>query len=158
MIAVQSFKGEELREGYTHDDPFFYQRGPKFWEWTIETWFGSMEFIACLVVSVLIGCFNTETREENINLATWSLPFLIYALFFVAPKPDHYIFPSLIPLYIAALDIPSIFMSRWKKMNTLSKVLAVLCIVGIAVLLVQQFAFSFSTDIKYYQKFLIQNM
>ena len=158
MLEIQSFKQSELQEGYTHDDPYYYQKGPAFWEWTISTWFGSPVFMAFLLISMLVGITSSRDFRENIYLAAWVLPFTIYTLFLVAPKPDHYIFPALVPAYLAAVDIPEYLLRQWKELSTIKKYAAAALLIGVAVLLIGQLAFSLSADIPLYQQYLIQNM
>jgi 4-amino-4-deoxy-L-arabinose transferase-like glycosyltransferase len=158
MIAIQQFKQTELEEGYTHGDPSSYQKGPSFWQWTIENWFGAVLFIVFLVFSTVWGVFQKKDFNENIYLITWSFPFTLYVLFFVAPKPDHYIFPALMPLFLAALDIPVLVREKWKNLPLSTKLLALLALGGILVILVQQIRFSIVKDLLVYQEYLIENM
>ena len=159
MIAIQQFKATELREGYTHDDSYFYQKSPLFWEWTIRTWFGSHAFMIFLGISLVIGIFINKSKfNENIYLAAWSIPFIIYAFYFVAPKPDHYIFPALLPLYLTVLDIPIFLFDKWKSMKKNQKMIAFIILCGISILLLNQFVFSGYQDYTLYQEYLIENM
>lgn len=157
MLEIQRFKQEEIKEGYTHGDPYYYQKGPQFWVWTIKTWFGSPIFVAFLVLSVLLGIWNGGAENPNIYLATWSLPFTFYALFFVAPKPDHYILPALLPLYLTALDIPYILYAKLKNRKGW---LIPMAIVLLAIILLLSFHiyFSYTSSSVVYSEFLIQNM
>lgn len=158
MLEIQSFKQSELQEGYTHDDPYYYQKGPAFWEWTISTWFGSPLFITFLLISMIAGIATSKGFKGNIFLASWVLPFTMYSLFLVAPKPDHYIFPALLPAYLAAVDIPDYLLLQWKDLSTAKKYAAAVLLIGAAVLLIGQLAFSVSIDIPLYRQYLIQNM
>ncbi|RJQ45077.1 MAG: hypothetical protein C4545_00220 [Anaerolineaceae bacterium] len=158
MFAIQQFKSMELSQGYTHDDPYYYQKGPQFWDWTIRTWFGSAAFIGFLIISVIAGIFINKDFNENIYLATWSFPFILYALFFVAPKPDHYIFPALIPLFLAAGDIPAYIHAKWETLSKTARIFSLIVLGGISILLFQQVLFSILKDIPLYQQYLIENM
>lgn len=158
MIAIQQFKQTEIKEGYTNGDPETYQKGPVYWKWTLENWFGSPIFLCFLIVSVIVGCFHRNDFQENLYLATWSFPFLLYALFFVAPKPDHYIFPALMPIFLAVLDVPQMLLGKWKEFSKLQKGLAVFVLCAITVLLFMQVRFSMMTDIPTYQEYLRVNM
>jgi len=44
----------------------------------------------------------------NWLLVAWSIPLAIYLLWFVSPKPDHYMLPLLVPLFstITCLTLP----------------------------------------------------
>ena len=156
MLAIQQFKASELRQGYTHDDPYYYQKGPQFWDWTIRTWFGPPVFIGFLIISLLAGLFGKKDFNENIYLATWSLPFLFYALYFVAPKPDHYILPALLPLFLTVFNLPDLL--RALKKNKLQRIALVLTILLVGFFLLRQFTFSIPKDIQLVQQYLIQNL
>jgi len=156
MLAIQQFKAGELRQGYTHDDPYFYQKAPQFWAWTIHTWFGSTAFIAFLILSLCAGFFIKKRFNENIYLAAWSLPFLLYALYFVAPKPDHYIMPALIPLYLTVFDVPALIRSM--KNDKVQRIIMGLAILLAGLFLLQQFLYSIPKDFHLIQQYLIQNL
>ncbi len=141
MIAIQQFKQIEIKEGYTNGDPETYQKGPVYWKWTLENWFGSPVFLCFLIVSVIVGCFHRNDFQENLYLATWSFPFLLYALFFVAPKPDHYLLPLLIPLYSAGFDLITPLTEWWKKGKSWQRGLAILGLLLIAYFLLGQFSY-----------------
>jgi hypothetical protein len=70
MLAIQQFKAGELRQGYTHDDPYFYQKSPQFWAWTIHTWFGSTVFIGFLITSYWRGFLS---RKNLMRIFIWNL-------------------------------------------------------------------------------------
>ncbi|MHB8807460.1 MAG: hypothetical protein ACYC59_07755 [Anaerolineaceae bacterium] len=158
MLAIQQFKSTELSQGYTHDDPYYYQKGPQFWMWTIRTWFGSPLFMGFLLISLMVGLFKKKEFNENIFLATWSFPFLMYILFLVAPKPDHYIFPAIMPLFLTAFDIPVYLFEKWRHLSKIIQILSLLVLGGILFLLVKQVLFSVASDIPLYQEYLIENM
>lgn len=158
MFAIQQYKSTELNQGYTHDDPYYYQKGPQFWMWTIRTWFGSPLFMGFLLISLMVGLFKKKEFNENIFLATWSSPFLMYILFLVAPKPDHYIFPAIMPLFLTAFDIPVYLFEKWKHLSKIIQILSLLVLGGILFLLVKQVLFSVASDILLYQEYLIENM
>ena len=157
MIAIQQFKASELKAGYTNGDPYYYQRGPEFWEWTLVNWFGSNLFLCFLVVSMIVGLFQKKEFNENIYLATWSFPFTIYVLYMVAPKPDHYIFPALMPMFLAAGDIPALIFQKWKMLSKTARIISIVVLIGLTVLLVQQLIFSMMKDISLYQEYLLGN-
>ena len=158
MIAIQQFKQSELREGYTNGDPYFYQTGPEFWEWTLRNWFGSNLFLCFLTISVCVGFFQKKEFNEDLYLATWSFPFTAYVLFSVAPKPDHYIFPALMPMFMAVWNIPALLIPKWKTFSKTVKVLSIVVMIGLLVLLFMQLKFSISKDILLFQEYLPENI
>jgi len=158
MIAIQRFQQKQLREGYSHDNPKMYQKSPIFWEWTLENWFGSILFLCFLGMSTIFGAIYEKNSHANLYLITWSIPYLIYIFYFVAPKPDHYVFPALAPIFLTALDIPIYFYKEWKNLSWPMKGIAVVVICIISVLLFQQIKFSIEKDIPLYRGFLRENM
>ena len=45
LIRIQTDKSAELANGYTHDNPLYYQKGPQWWRPTLEQWYGSIPFL-----------------------------------------------------------------------------------------------------------------
>ncbi len=106
LVKIQSFKTEELAQGYAHDDPLYYSKGPAWWAWTLETWYAHPLILGFLLLSLLAGCVWGPNRLLNRLILLWVAPFSIYLLYFVAVKPDHYWLPVMLPLFSAALNIP----------------------------------------------------
>ena len=105
LVKIQTFKTEELDQGYSHDDPYYYQKGPQFWEWTLNNWYGQPLLLAFMVISLAAGCLWGPRKNFNRLLLGWAIPYSIYLLWFVAVKPDHYWLPILIPVFSAALNL-----------------------------------------------------
>ena len=105
MIDIQQFKTQELRYGYTHDDPAGYQLGPQFWTWTLTQWYGTWPWLAFFFVSLLAGCFWGPRQFLNRLILTWVIPYSIYLLWFVAVKPDHYWLPIIPVLFSGAFSL-----------------------------------------------------
>ena len=106
LVKIQTFKTEELDQGYSHDDPQYYAKGPEWWTWTLDTWYAGPLVLGCLLVSLGVGCLWGPNRLLNRLILLWILPYTIYLFYFVAVKPDHYFLPVMLPLYSAALNIP----------------------------------------------------
>lgn len=111
IINLQIYKSGELDQGYTHDDPRYYAKGPQWWEWTLSRWFGNPWMLSFAFFSLLTGCFWGPNRLINRLILGWILPYSIYLLWFVAVKPDHYWLPVMVPLYSALLNLPLILFS-----------------------------------------------
>jgi hypothetical protein len=105
LVNIQTFKTVELDQGYTHDDPYYYGKGPSFWEWTLKTWYAQPLLLAFLGLSLLVGCLWGQRKTFNRLVLAWVIPYSIYLLWFVAVKPDHYWLPILLPVYSAALSL-----------------------------------------------------
>ena len=139
MLAIQSFKTEELSGGYTHDNSPDYAKGPQYWRWTLKISYGRPQMMLVFAGLLLAGCAFGQRRALNALIAAWSLPLAIYLLWFVAPKPDHYLLPLLIPLFSAGFDLFDPLLALWKRGKTWQRGLAVLAIALIAYLLLSQF-------------------
>lgn len=105
LVKIQTFKQTELSQGYTHDDPYYYGKGPSFWEWTLSTWFAEPWLLGLLGISLVAGCLWGNRKSFNRLVLVWTIPYSIYLLWFVAVKPDHYWLPILLPVYSAALSL-----------------------------------------------------
>ena len=106
MIAIQQFKTVELDQGYSHDDPTYYQKGPQWWAWTLTNWYAHPLVLGLLLLSLVAGIVWGPNRLYNGLVLAWIVPFSIYLLYFVAVKPDHYWLPVLLPLFAGALNFP----------------------------------------------------
>jgi len=103
MLAIQAYKTQELRYGYGHEENIYYQLGPQFWQWTVETSYGSVAF-ALMLLGVL--ALSALAQPKDVNrwvLLAWIIPMGIYLMWFVSPKPDHYLLPVMLPLYATVL-------------------------------------------------------
>ncbi|MBN1373449.1 MAG: DUF2029 domain-containing protein [Anaerolineaceae bacterium] len=103
MIEIQTYKTQELKYGYSHDDPYYYQHGPVFWEWTLKNRFGPLALLLALLGGLAAGALWGERRFVNRVILSWCMPLGVYLLWFVAPKPDHYILPVMLPLFSGGL-------------------------------------------------------
>lgn len=111
IINLQIYKSGELDQGYTHDDPRYYAKGPQWWEWTLSRWFGNPWMLSFAFFSLLAGCAWGPNRLLNRLILGWILPYSVYLLWFVAVKPDHYWLPVAVPLYSALLNLPLLLFS-----------------------------------------------
>ncbi|MDD5368296.1 MAG: hypothetical protein PHQ40_04370 [Anaerolineaceae bacterium] len=164
MIEIQQYKSSELSQGYSHDDPLGYQKGPQFWEWTVRTWFEYPAFILFLVISLVIGCCFGPNRFTNRLILAWVAPYSLYLLFFVAVKPDHYFVPAMLPLFSAALALPEAlpdFFRRYpavfaQRQKVVSQVALALVIVILASHVIHNFVSPYSGIVVQYANALFQ--
>ncbi len=99
MLAIQAYKTQELRYGYAHEESIYYRLGPQYWQWTVETSYGSVDF-PLLLLGVLTLRVLAQPKDTNKwALLAWILPMGVYLMWFVSPKPDHYLLPVMLPLY-----------------------------------------------------------
>ena len=140
LVLIQTQKQVELSQGYTHDDPMYYSKGPQWWLSTLDKWYASPLFLGFLFFSLLAGCIWGPRTFTNRLILTWIVPYSIYLLYFVAVKPDHYWLPVMLPLFSSALagwDILTqgqpLFGGRvtWQKLAAGLIALALLAQVGV---------------------------
>ena len=105
MMETQIYKSEELSQGYTHDDSPYYAKGPENWIWTLEVSYGPVWTAYFLLASLAFGSWNSKRMQMNWLIAAWVLPIGIYLMWFVAPKPDHYLLPLMLPLFSGILNL-----------------------------------------------------
>ena len=121
MLAIQSFKTLELTGGYDHEDSLYYSKGPQYWRWTLKVSYGKIRSLYIFAAALLLGCFYGTRKELNWLLAAWSAPLAVYLLWFVSPKPDHYLLPLLVPIFSTItnlthpLEIMSVATVKWKQ-------------------------------------------
>jgi len=147
MLAIQSFKTEELSGGYDHDNSPYYAKGPQYWRWTLKVSYGRPWMMLAFAGLLLAGCVFGQRRELNALIAAWSLPLAVYLLWFVAPKPDHYLLPLLIPIFSAGLDLAAPLLKLWTKGKNWQRALAVLGMLIIAYILVSQYNYQISKSL-----------
>jgi hypothetical protein len=119
MLEIQQFKTQELEYGYSHDDPKYYQHGPQWWAWTLKRMFGPLVGLLLLLGGLVIGTLAGPNRFVNRLILSWGLPLGVYLLWFVAPKPDHYILPVLLPLMSAGLGSIGLL---WQAMRDMPRI------------------------------------
>ena len=147
MLAIQSFKTEELSGGYEHDSSPDYARGPRYWRRTLNVSYGQPQMMLVFTGLLLLGCAFGQQRKHNMLIAAWSLPLAIYLLWFVSPKPDHYLLPLLIPVFSAGFDLVTPLLEVWAKAKNWQRGLAILGLLLIAYLLLSQFNFQISKSL-----------
>ena len=138
MIEIQTSKSVELNAGYTHDAPVYYQKGPQWWVFTLSNWYGQPWFLGFLTLSLVIGCFWGASQFQNRLIFSWVLPYSIYVLYFVAPKPDQYWLPAMIPLFASSLTLPAGLLEECKKrsLKLLSPLGILLTVISAALLVI----------------------
>ena len=104
MLAIQSLKSKELSEGYTHEESPNYSLGPEYWRWTLTVSYGDPNFPVLLLLLIVLAGASIPGKDIYWLLLAWIIPIGIYLMWFVAPKPDHYLLPLLIPLYATAIN------------------------------------------------------
>jgi len=103
MLEIQAQKTEELRYGYDHEENMYYALGPQFWLWTLETSYGWPLFPLLLLLMLAVSAAVQPDNVMRWVLLAWAVPIAIYLMWFVSPKPDHYLLPLMLPLYATAL-------------------------------------------------------
>lgn len=104
LVRIQTEKNQELYNGYTHDDPAYYQKGPQWWASTLRQWYGPLPYLGILLGLAIIGSLWGARKLDNQLLLAWVIPYSLYLFYFVAVKPDHYWLPVLPVLFSAALN------------------------------------------------------
>ncbi len=108
LVKVQSYKQLELSQaiGYAEDNAINYTKSPVYWTWTFQTYFASWPTLAFFFISLIIGCFWGPNKLLNRLILSYIIPQSIYLFYFVAPKPDQYWIPVMLPLFSAMLALP----------------------------------------------------
>ena len=150
MLATQSYKSLELSEGYTHEESLYYSLGPEYWHWTLTVSYGDPNFIVLLFL--LLGLAGAAIPDRDIYwlLLAWIIPVGIYLMWFVSPKPDHYLMPLLIPLYATVTIGIEIFSLGWANEKKWVRWAAYAGTAVFALVLLTQCFFQISRDIHQY--------
>lgn len=105
MLAIQRYKTVELAEGYSHEESLYYSLGPKYWLWTLNISYGRPWRLQGLFLLLVFACFFGGREDVNRLILVWAIPIGIYVLWFVSPKPDHYLLPLTVPAASAVLAL-----------------------------------------------------
>ena len=109
--------------------------------------YGQPQMMLVFTGLLLVGCAFGQQRKLNLLIAAWSLPLAIYLLWFVSPKPDHYLLPLLIPVFSAGFDLVTPWLEVWAKAKNWQRGLAILGLLLIAYLHLSQFNFQISKSL-----------
>jgi len=150
LARVQSDKQQELSNGYPDNNPD-YQKGPQFWEWTLNRMYGPTPLLLLLAAGLVAGCIWGKQRYPNRLFLLWSIPLTVYLFYFVAPKPDHYWLPVMLPLFSSAA-VPFQLLDGLRKSAATPRIRLAACF-GLALcaaLVVYWFIYNLNYDIPYW--------
>ncbi len=160
LIAIQTEKSQQLSIGYFHDDRTYYQKGPQWWKWTLENWYAPEWFLFFLAFSLVAGCMIGPCKFLHRLFLTWIVPYSTYLLFFIAPKPDSYWLPAMLPLFSTSLSLLSTYnpFRRTALETKLAwKAVSWGIFVGVLALVVYVFVWNMQGNLQLYMRFLNQH-
>ena len=159
MLQIQSQKGVELSQGYTHDVSPEYQKGPKWWIRSLNLWFGNPITLVLLFIALIFGSIIGDAKLSNQLILSWVIPYSIYLFYFIAPKPHHYWFPVMLPLFSSAFNyfdvnrvevrIFSTVPRLWEKFRRIS-------IIAWAIFIIYLFVINIQFDFEKYIEILVR--
>ena len=154
MLARQGEKAGELASGYAHEESLYFRTAPRYWRWTLRQWYGRPWMIDLLYAALLFGSVWGDKKTANQLITAWTIPLGVYLLWFVAPKPDHYLLPLLIPVYSAVLTPVPAILEDASKFSGLRRVFAFLRGAIYAGLIGFQLYFHLSRSIEHFMSFI----
>ena len=155
MIAIQTGKSGALTDGYTHEESLYYSLGPQYWKWTLSTAYGQPWFILLLFIHFILNGVVNYQEEGNWLLLTWLIPMGIYLLWFVAPKPDHYLFPLLIPLFATVLSGFDLYIKGKKSRSRIVRWISNLGLVIYCLLFINQWTFHIMRAVGQFPRYFV---
>jgi len=150
MLAIQSQKTDALSEGYTHEESLYYSLGPEYWHWTLTVSYGDPNFSLMLLLLLGLAAAIIPDRDIYRLLLAWIVPIGIYLMWFVAPKPDHYLLPLLVPLYASVAGGVEILTSGLASEKKWARWAGYAGSALLVLILLAQCYFQISTDIHQY--------
>jgi len=150
MLAIQSQKSGEISEGYTHEESLYYSLGPEYWRWTITVSYGDPWFPLMLFFLLGLAAAVIPDRDSYWLFLAWIVTIGVYLMWFVAPKPDHYLLPLLIPLYATVLSGVEILTLGLTSKKRWARWAAYAGCAVYSLILLAQYIFQISTDIHQY--------
>jgi 4-amino-4-deoxy-L-arabinose transferase-like glycosyltransferase len=154
MLAIQTQKSSELSSGYAYEDSVYYSKGPQYWSWTLNVSYARPWALMLFTLALIAGCIYSPHREMNWLLAAWSIPLAIYLLWFVSPKPDHYLLPLLLPVFSTVLDLVEPLKKMYLSPSKWIKVLAIIGMALFAALVFRQFHYQVIKSLPMIDKYL----
>jgi 4-amino-4-deoxy-L-arabinose transferase-like glycosyltransferase len=149
LVRVQAEKQQEITFGYAHDDPAAYLKGPQFWVWTLDNRYGPVPLLLLLAAGLAAGCLWGSRRGLSLLILSWSIPLSLYLFYFVAPKPDHYWLPVMLPLFSTAAGGLELLHHAWQgSRNRWLKLAALAALVIAAAAMVYLTASNLTVDIQ----------
>ena len=155
MLDTQIFKTQELTEGYSHEDSIYYNTGPQYWQWTLKVSYGRAWAMVFLAVSFLFGCWYNPRRQTHWLLVAWSLPLFIYLMWFVSPKPDHYLLPLMLPVFSSISNLVYPFEQCWHSEKRWVRYLSILGVLLFSITLFTQLEYQVSKCLENFLSYLI---
>ena len=155
MLAIQSFKTVELSEGYAHEESLYYSLAPRYWRWTLNVSYGRPWRLQALFLLLVFGCFWGAHKEINWLILAWCIPIGIYVLWFVSPKPDHYLLPLMLPLYSAVLSLVGLLERWFAEPEKWKKVIAIAGLTAFTAVFIPQIIFHISQSINLYADYFV---
>ena len=155
MIAIQTEKSEELSTGYSHEESYYYALGPQYWEWTLQESFGDPKFPILLLIVLGAAALINGRKKLYWVLLAWMVPIGVYLMWFVAPKPGHYLLPLLVPLYATALVGFDLLAAGWKSTVKWVRWAAYAGSGALGLVLLAQCAFQIEANILQYMEYFI---
>ena len=146
MLDIQLYKTEELSEGYAHEDSLYYNTGPQYWRWTLNVSYGYAWAMKFLAASFLFGCWYSQNRSMHWLMAAWALPLFIYLMWFVSPKPDHYLLPLMLPVYSSLTTLVYPFEKGWHSGKKWVRWASILGVILFSVALFMQLDYQIASD------------
>lgn len=153
MLAIQAQKSDELTEGYSHEESVDYSLGPQYWRGTLSVSYGDPNFPVLLLLMLALAGIVSVKKEPYWILLAWIVPIGIYLMWFVAPKPDHYLLPYLIPLYSTVLVGFDMLSAGWASENRWARWTAFTGSALFGLILFAQIAFHITADIQLFLEY-----
>jgi len=148
MLAIQAEKSAELTNGYAHEDSLYYSTAPRYWRWTLYVSYGKPWMMVALAAWLAFGCLRGSHKRANGLIAAWTVPIGIYLLWFVAPKPDHYLLPLMLPLFSTALNLEYALESGIRELLGWMRIIAAAGMGILAAMLAGQVYFNITRSIE----------
>ena len=120
IIAVHRRHNDDFHKGWqaTGDS---YQRGFLSWIPVLTTWYGQGFVLIFAVLSLLLGCIHGKNKMLHWLILSWVLPYSFYIFYAIANKPDHYMLPSMLPVYACIFALTNIGDDIRKKVRKETK-------------------------------------
>ena len=117
LLLISRTRADIIAVHRRHNDDFYkgwqatgdtYQRGFLSWIPVLTTWYGQGFVLIFAVLSLLLGCIHGKNKMLHWLILSWVLPYSFYIFYTIANKPDHYMLPTMLPVYASIFSLTSI--------------------------------------------------
>ncbi len=121
----------------------------------MNTSYGKPWRLEGLFLLLVFGCFVGQRKDIQRLILAWAIPVGVYVLWFVSPKPDHYLLPLMVPMASAVLALVNGAEPWLQEDKQWKKYAAWAALAGFAAFILPQILFHLSRGYELYVQYFV---